>query len=131
MTRLLALLLPLVPLAGAARAQAPQAEAFFEAKIRPVLATVCARCHGATRANGGLRVDSRAALLKGGEHGPALAPGAAEKSLLLQALRHTHPELRMPPGKKLPDHVLADFAAWIRDGAAWPSTAVNLGPLAP
>src|SRR5271166_3477338 len=130
MTRLLALLLLLAPPAAAVRAQPPQAEAFFEAKIRPVLATVCARCHGQARASGGLRVDSRAALLKGGEHGPALAPGVPAKSLLLQALRHTHPDLRMPPDKKLPDHVVADFAAWICDGAAWPRAVAGLGPLA-
>ena len=71
----------------------------------------------------GLRLDSRAALLEGGESGPALKLGNPDQSLLLQAMRYTHPELRMPPDKKLPDHVLKDFATWIKQGAPWPKGA--------
>src|SRR5271170_6759668 len=96
--------------AQVALGQAPADEAFFEAKVRPVLAEICFKCHGGARTSGGLRVDARAALLKGGKHGPALVPGAPDGSLLLQAMRHAHDDLRMPPGKKLPDHVLNDFA---------------------
>jgi hypothetical protein len=95
-------------------------EAFFEAKIRPVLVESCLRCHGGKKTSSGLRINSRAALLKGGEHGPGIIPGEPEKSVLVQAIKHTHAELKMPPGTKLPDHVLGDFAAWIKRGAVWP-----------
>jgi hypothetical protein len=98
-------------------------EAFFEAKIRPVLAETCFKCHGGAKTSHDLRVDSRAALLRGGENGPALKPGDPDRSLLMQALRHNPGDLKMPPDRKLPDHVLADFAAWIRNGAAWPQGA--------
>ena len=65
----------LAALALAALSSGLRADDFFEAKIRPVLADACAKCHGAKRASGGLRVDTRAALLKGGDSGPAIIPG--------------------------------------------------------
>src|SRR5690348_12272158 len=122
MYRTSAWLLGLASLAGTASAQAAQVEreAFFEAKIRPVLADTCFKCHGGAKTSHGLRVDSRAALLEGGESGPALKPGDPDGSLLLQAMRHAKGDLRMPPGKKLPEHVLNDFATWIKQGAVWP-----------
>lgn len=95
---------------------------FFESKIRPVLAANCYSCH-TTAAMGGLRVDSRDALLKGGKSGPALQAGAPESSLLIKAIRHEHEKLRMPPsGGKLKDTEIADLTAWIRDGAVWPTS---------
>jgi hypothetical protein len=96
------------------------AETFFELKIRPILAGTCFKCHGGEKVSGGLRVDARAALLKGGESGSAIVPGDPEKSLLIRAIRHTDPELKMPPDKRLADAVVADFRAWIKDGAPWP-----------
>jgi hypothetical protein len=96
------------------------AEVFFTSKIRPVLEGTCFRCHGGEKVRGGLRVDSRAALLKGGEYGPALVPGDAGKSLLIQALRHAHDDIKMPPGKKLPATVVNAFVTWIDNGAPWP-----------
>ena len=103
--------------------QAPaDKETFFETKIRPILAEKCFRCHGGDKVSGGLRIDSRAALLKGGKHGPALVPSKAEQSLLCQALRHeAQAELKMPPGQKLPPAVIEDFATWINAGAVWPT----------
>src|SRR5437764_870366 len=98
---------------------APADDAFFEAKIRPVLAESCFKCHGGTKVSNKLRVDSREALLKGGKSGPAIVPGQPDKSMLLQAIRHTHDDLKMPPGQKLPAHVVKDFADWIAQGAAW------------
>jgi hypothetical protein len=95
-------------------------EAFFESRIRPVLATTCFKCHGGQKTSNDLRVDRREALLKGGESGPAIVPGHPEKSLLIRALRYTDDDLKMPPNKKLPDAVVADFERWIRDGAVWP-----------
>src|SRR5271165_7307616 len=115
------LLLPL--LSPPADGQAPDTEAFFELKVRPVLAGVCFKCHGGAKVSAGLRVDSRAALLKGGSTGPAVVPGDPDGSLLLQAVRHTHDSLRMPPNDKLPDATAAALAAWVRKGAQWPDSA--------
>jgi len=92
---------------------------FFEAKIRPVLATHCYECHG-HKEKGGLKLDSREAILKGGDSGPALVPGKPKESLLLTAVRHVDEELEMPPKKKLPGHIVADLKRWIREGAVWP-----------
>ena len=92
---------------------------FFEAKIRPVLATHCYECHG-HKEKGGLKLDSREAILKGGDSGPALVPGKPKESLLLTAVRHVDEELQMPPKKKLPGHIVADLKRWIREGAVWP-----------
>lgn len=94
---------------------------FFEAKIRPVLIEHCLQCHGEKKQNGGLRLDHKSALLKGGVSGPAIVPGKARESLLLQALRHEDPELKMPAkAPKLSDAVLADFEKWIDQGAIDP-----------
>jgi hypothetical protein len=104
--------------------RADDAETFFETKIRPVLAESCLKCHGGKKVSRGLRVDSREALLKGGETGPAIVVGDPDKSLLIQAIRRTHPELKMPPDNKLPDAVVADFATWVKNSATWPKTRV-------
>jgi hypothetical protein len=104
----------------------PTAEAvdFFEKKIRPVLHAQCLPCHGPDKQKAGLRLDSRRAILRGGDSGPALVPGDPEKSLLLKAVRQTDPDLAMPPPKagklKLPESAAADLSRWIREGAAFP-----------
>jgi cytochrome c553 len=108
----------------AAPAESARVE-FFEKKIRPLLADNCYNCHSAnTNAKGGLRVDDRNGLLQGGNRGPAVVPGQPEKSLLLQAVRHTHATVKMPPKKQLAEGQVADLARWIKDGAAWPAVAV-------
>ncbi|MFO0909082.1 MAG: DUF1549 domain-containing protein [Isosphaeraceae bacterium] len=98
----------------------PDEIAFFEAKIRPVLVRECYACHaaGAKSIKGGLRLDSRAAVLAGGESGAVLVPGKPEASRLLDALRYEG--LEMPPRGKLPDAVIADFTRWIQLGAPDP-----------
>jgi hypothetical protein len=106
--------------------RADDSETFFETKIRPVLSESCLRCHGGKKVSNGLRVDSREALLKGGKSGPALLPGDADRSLLIQAIRRTHAEIQMPPDQKLPDAVVTDFAAWVKQGAPWPKKAATL-----
>ena len=91
----------------------------FEKSIRPVLIETCQKCHGPEKARNGLRLDSRAALLKGGESGPAIRPGNAKDSLLFHALTHSE-ELKMPPDEKLDYRTLNAFVKWIDDGAIWP-----------
>ncbi|MBL8236552.1 MAG: PSD1 domain-containing protein [Bryobacterales bacterium] len=92
---------------------------FFETRIRPLLARHCYSCHGQTEM-AGLRMDSRERIVRGGKSGPALVPGKAEDSLLLQAVEHRHTKLKMPPGRKLGDNELADLREWINAGAVWP-----------
>jgi cytochrome c553 len=96
--------------------------AFFEAKIRPVLAEQCYSCHGEKKQRGKLRLDSKDAVLKGGDTGPAIVPGKADQSLLIKAIRQQG-DLKMPEGNRLPDKVIADFEKWIAMGAPDPRTA--------
>jgi len=94
---------------------------FFESKIRPVLASACYDCHGAEKQKAGLRLDSREALLNGGESGPAIVPGDAEKSLLFQTIAGTHAELKMPKNADpLSATAVAAFREWMQMGAPDP-----------
>jgi hypothetical protein len=105
----------------------------FETRIRPVLVDSCYRCHSADaeggKVKGGFRLDTREGLLKGGESGkPAVVPGNAEASLLVEAIRHTNADLQMPPKKKLGDRQVADFITWINMGAPDPRASPALSP---
>ena len=96
---------------------------FFETNIRPVLVQHCYECHSAKaqragQLKGGLLLDSRASIRKGGESGPAVVPGEIESSLLVEALRYEG--LEMPPKGQLPGQVLSDFVKWIQSGAPDP-----------
>ncbi len=117
-------ILIIVSLARAADPQSAPAASpdFFETKIRPVLASNCYSCHTAS-ALGGLRLDSRDAMLKGGKRGASIVPGEPEKSLLVTAIQQTDPKLKMPMGGKLKDSEIEDLVAWIKAGAAWPVSA--------
>ncbi|MEM7476097.1 MAG: DUF1549 domain-containing protein, partial [Planctomycetota bacterium] len=97
--------------------------AFFESKIRPILIAECQSCHSQDAAQerqlkGRLLLDSKAGILAGGESGAAIVPGHPDQSLLIEAMRHE--SLEMPPGKRLPDVVIADFEKWIAMGAPDP-----------
>jgi dienelactone hydrolase len=99
--------------------------AFFEKHIRPVLIKSCYDCHSAEAEDlkGGLALDGRAALLKGGDSGAAVVPGKPEESLLIASLRHEDPDLKMPPekhGGKLGDGVIANFVEWVKRGVPMP-----------
>ena len=96
--------------------------AFFESKVRPVLVEHCYECHSATakKLKGGLMLDSRAGIIKGGDNGPVILPGQPESSLLIQSVRHADPDLAMPPKKKIPDIAIADLESWVRMGAPDP-----------
>ncbi len=94
----------------------PNQLAFFESRIRPVLIEHCLECHSNNdKQKGGLALTSRAALLRGGESGPAIVPGKPDASLLLEALKYESYE--MPPNGKLPGRIIDDFAKWIAMGA--------------
>lgn len=93
----------------------------FEKHVRPVLAEQCYACHSAQipTPQAGLRVDSRAALLKGGKTGAAIVPGNPDASRLLQLIRGKD-GLRMPPTGELTDVQIGHMEAWIRAGAPFP-----------
>jgi mono/diheme cytochrome c family protein len=109
--------------------QKPEAaqEEFFEAKVRPVLADNCMECHGAEKHKGGLRLDVRAAMLKGGDTGPAVVPGKPEESPLIEAIRYER-EVQMPPKKKLKAEEIAALTDWVKRGAFWPEPRPGLNP---
>jgi len=110
---------PVVTLTAAEAKAAPGAD-YFENKVRPILVNSCGSCHQ-DKVSGGLSITSRAALLKGGDSGPAIAPGDPEKSLLLIAVHQTG-ALKMPKGGKLSSDEVAVLTEWIRMGAPWPQT---------
>jgi len=89
----------------------------FDARVKPVLESKCFGCH-LTEPQGGLRMDSLEALLKGGKSGPALVKGDADASLLVKAVRYQH-DLKMPPTGPLPANEVDDIVQWISDGAVW------------
>jgi cytochrome c553 len=111
---------PIVPLLTAAAVKGGAGEEYFETNVRPMLATKCYDCH-TDHADGNLRLDSRAAMLKGGNGGPAIIPGDPDKSLLLVAV-HGDGDLKMPPhGPHLSDKDIATLSDWIKMGAPWPT----------
>jgi Protein of unknown function (DUF1553)/Protein of unknown function (DUF1549)/Planctomycete cytochrome C len=101
----------------------PKQVEFFENRIRPLLAEHCYKCHSSESAKvkGGLRLDTRENLRKGGDSGQVLIPGNPDKSLLVQAVRYTNPDLQMPPkGERLTDAQVASIEDWVRMGAPDP-----------
>jgi hypothetical protein len=100
----------------------PEALAFFEKNIRPVLVEKCLSCHGEKSQSASLRLDSRAGFLKGSDKGAIVDPAQPESGHLLEALRYTGP-VKMPPTGKLSAEVVANFAAWIKMGAPWTPSA--------
>ncbi len=97
---------------------------FFERKIRPVLVEKCYDCHSAQakKLRGGLKLDSKEAILRGGDNGPAVVPGKLEESLIIGALKWSDKDTQMPPKKQLPANVIADFEQWVKMGAPDPRT---------
>jgi hypothetical protein len=124
---LLFLLLIFVLCAPTLPLRAADADEFFESKVRPVLVQHCYRCHSgqAKKLRGGLRLDSREAMLIGGDTGPALTPGQPDKSRFIEAVTYRNVELQMPPRGKLPDGVIADLTTWVKMGAPWPKQSAS------
>jgi hypothetical protein len=105
-------------LAGDGPGNDPAAVEFFEKSVRPILVARCHECHGPSKQKGGLRLDGRAAVLAGGSTGPAVVPGNAQESLLVDAINYgeTH---QMPPKSKLPDAEIATLTEWVERGVPW------------
>ncbi len=99
--------------------------AFFEKEVRPLLSARCFECHGEKKQESSLRVDHLDFLKKGGDSGPAIAPGDLEKSLLIQAVRYTG-DIQMPPKGKLSSTEIAVLEKWIQLGALWPEETAKL-----
>jgi hypothetical protein len=118
-----ALLLLVIPTWTCPGAEPTRAEAleFFEKHVRPVLIEKCQGCHGPKKQQAGLRLDSRSALLKGGDGGPVVVPGQPEKSPLIRAI-HYKDDLKMPPRNKLDATAVEAITAWVKLGAPWPDT---------
>jgi hypothetical protein len=106
-------------------------EAFFETRVRPLLAASCLKCHGAAKQGAHLRLDSREAMLAGGDGGPAIEPGDPGESLLVRAIRHADDAPKMPPNGPLTKAQAADLAAWVAAGAPWPTAGVGASASAP
>lgn len=98
----------------------PQQLDFFENEVRPILVERCYECHADGESGGGLSLQSRKAMLVGGDTGPAIKPGDANNSLIIQAIRYDA-EYEMPPDSKMPDDEIAALTKWVNDGAAWPT----------
>jgi hypothetical protein len=106
------------PVVSARSSTDPAAAEFFEKSVRPLLATRCQGCHGAAKQKGGLRLDSRAAVLAGGHSGPAIVPGDVRGSLLINAINYGE-DVQMPPKSKLPEPEIAALSRWVEMGAPW------------
>ncbi len=96
---------------------------FFETRVRSVLAENCFKCHGSEKQKGDLRLDSREAILMGGENGPAIVVGKPDESILIKAVRHEG-EIKMPKGEKnsvkLSPEKIEALTEWVKMGAPWP-----------
>ncbi len=99
-------------------------EDHFERHVRPLLIERCHKCHAGAEAKGGLRLDSRAAALKGGDTGAAIDVVRPEASVLLQAVRHEN-GLEMPPDGKLTAAQIEALSKWVREGAVWPGATAT------
>src|SRR4051812_29474633 len=109
-------------LAGFAAAEdkpSPQDLEFFEKSIRPLLSEKCYSCHGVEKHKGGLRMNARAMILKGGETGPAAVAGKPAESLIIKAINYIG-ETQMPPKAKLKDNEIATITKWVSMGMPWP-----------
>jgi cytochrome c551/c552 len=105
---------------------------FFERRVRPLLVNHCFECHGPKEQEAGLRLDSRAAVLRGGDGGKIIVPGDVKQSRLLEVLGYQG-EIQMPPDEKLSDAQIGVFAQWVQQGAPWPGSddKPRTGPMEP
>lgn len=104
------------------RAPTKEDAEFFEKKVRPVLVQYCYECHAADskKRGGGLLLDSREGMRKGGDSGAVVVPEKPEESLLITAIRYGDESLKMPPKGKLPETAIAALEEWVKRGAPDP-----------
>lgn len=91
---------------------------FFDRRVAPILVKRCVACHNPQLDNGGLALDTRAGVLKGGRRGRVVVAGKPESSLLIEVLRHRG-DLKMPPGKPLKAREVATLREWVRSVRKW------------
>lgn len=103
------------------------ADTLFENQIRPLLVENCIKCHGDKKAESSLRLDSRAALMQGGDNGPAIKPGNPKESLLVLVVSHQN-DIEMPPEGELSGDQVAVLEKWIEAGAPWPGEGATASP---
>ena len=104
---------------------------FFEKSVRPLLVKHCYECHSTAEANGGLVLDTRDGVLKGGDSGAAIVPGDPDKSRLIEAVRYKNPDLQMPPKSRLSPAEVAVLEKWVTLGAPDPRKTEDAGSTAP
>src|SRR5262245_9900254 len=97
---------------------------YFEREVRPILADACFKCHGPSKQESDLRLDSRERMIQGGASGSAIVPSRPEASRLITAIRHEG-DLKMPPQAKLTEAQIAAVTHWVKTGAPWPSEAAT------
>jgi mono/diheme cytochrome c family protein len=119
---------PLAHARGSDVKPTPEALEYFEKSVRPVLAGHCQSCHGADKQKGGLRLDSRDAMLNGGDSGPVIVPGEPEKSKLITAVHQSGDAPKMPPKGKLDETQIVALTNWIKQGAPWPAVKADVRP---
>ena len=100
---------------------------YFEKSVRPILVEHCYQCHSGREANGGLLLDNREGVLKGGDSGPVIVARDPERSLLIHAVRYSNPDLQMPPKSRLAETEIKLLENWVARGAPDPRNAVPTG----
>jgi hypothetical protein len=123
--------LPAVTLAAEEPRPTPAQLEFFEKSIRPLLVSNCFECHGSRKQKGGLRLDSRDAILKGSDNGPVVVAGKPDQSLLITAINHpdNQPAPLMPPKGKLKAEEIRVLSEWVKQGLPWPPTNTQVRPI--
>jgi hypothetical protein len=104
---------------------------FFEKDVRPLLVRHCYECHSEGDVDGGLNLDSKGGVAKGGDSGAAVVAGEPDKSLLIEAVRYQNRDLQMPPKGRLPDAEIAILEKWVRLGVPDSRTQSHPGAVRP
>lgn len=121
-----------IPACGVFAASSAEEVDFFEKRIRPVLIEQCYECHSeGKKVKGGLLIDSREAMLIGGDSGPSLVPGNPDKSKIIEAIRYKNRDLQMPPKNQLTAEQIRDLEKWVAMGAPDPRDAKSAATAAP
>ncbi|MEM1294701.1 MAG: PSD1 and planctomycete cytochrome C domain-containing protein [Verrucomicrobiota bacterium] len=120
----------ILSLPGWSLAASPEDLAFFEKSIRPILDQNCYSCHGTRKQSVGLRMDSRAAILRGSDYRKVIKPGDPAGSILIQAMKHIGKGIKPMPEDEPPlsDQVIADFEKWVRLDLPWPEEETPSSP---